>query len=206
MTEYFQNGERWAARLSPLPVRERMKVRVLLQRVSRDSGFCLFYLWFHTSKALVDRLHNLLHTLKHLAIPESKHSISLRLEKRRTNTIFARPIQMLRPIQLDDKPPLSRAKIRKIGPNRMLPSELRAAQLPFSQKPPQYSFGIGLLAPQPPRVILGRFDDSHNVTVCQDRIKSKIRKEQNLESRAKNARWNRTLTFILSLTGRGDRL
>jgi len=28
--------------------------------------------------------------------------------------------------------------------------------------------------------------------------------EQNLESRAKNARWIRTLTFILSLTGRGE--
>jgi len=31
-----------------------------------------------------------------------------------------------------------------------------------------------------------------------------FRQEQNLESRAKNARWIRTLTSILSLTGRGE--
>ncbi len=42
------------------------------------------------------------------------------------------------------------------------------------------------------------------VTLCQRRPKHKASREQNPESRAKEARWNRTLTFILSLAGRGE--
>jgi hypothetical protein len=141
---------------SPFPVRERMKVRVLTQRASsaRDSGFCSFSRRLRASKEFVDRAKNLLHTLEHLAIPESKHPIALRLEERGADVICSRSLEMLRPIKLDDEPSLRRAKISEVLPNRKLASKLGAAQLPIPQMPPQNPFCLSLFAPQPPRVPL----------------------------------------------------
>ena len=101
-----------SAFLSPLPVRERIKVRVLMQRASsaRDSGSRSFSRRLRASKEFVDHTKDLFHTLKHLAIPESKHSITLRLEERGADVICSRSLEMLRPIKLDDEPSLSRAK------------------------------------------------------------------------------------------------
>ncbi|MGC1191992.1 MAG: hypothetical protein WA861_15475, partial [Candidatus Binatus sp.] len=190
--------------LSPLPVRERMKVRVRIQRAffARESGFCSASICVRASKKFIDRAKHLVHTLKHLAIPESKHSITLRLEKRSTDFVFARSLNMLRPIEFDDKPSFSRAKIREVRSDRMLPAKFRAPHLTGPQMAPQDSFRVGLLASQAARVVLRRFDRAHgfkssrSVDERQDQ-----RKEQNLDSRAKDARCTRTLTFILSLTG-----
>jgi hypothetical protein len=200
--------ERRLVLLSPLPVRERMKVRVRIQRASfaRESGFCSFSLCFSAPQALIDRAKNLLHTLKHLAIPESKHSIALRLEKRGADFIFSRSIKMLRPIELNDEPSLSRAEIGEVCTDRKLASKLGAAQLPIPQMPPQNPLRLSLLAPQPPRIVLGRFNRSHRIECLRSVEEKQVpRKEQNPDPRAKDARCIRTLTLILSLTGRGDR-
>jgi hypothetical protein len=142
--------------LFPFPVRERMKVRVLVQRafLARESGFRSVTSSFRTTKKLVDRAKNLLHTLKHLAIPESKHSIAFRFEKRGADFIFSRSLEMLRPVELDDKPSLSRAEISEVRPDRMLTAKLRAAHLPIPQMHPQNPLRVGLLAPQSPRIPL----------------------------------------------------
>ncbi len=142
--------------LSPLAVRERIKVRVRIQRAffACESGFCSFSRCLRASKEFVDCAKNLFYTLKHLAIPESKHSIALRLEKRGADFIFSRSIKMLRPIELNDEPSLSRAEIGEVCPDRKLASKLGAAQLPIPQMPPQNPLRLSLLTPQPPRIPL----------------------------------------------------
>jgi hypothetical protein len=168
--------------LSPLPVRERMKVRVLMQRAfsARESGFPSFSRCLRAAKEFVDRAKNLLHTLEHLAIPESKHSIALRLEKRGSDFIFSRSVEMLRPIKLDDEPSVGRAKISEVHPDRKLTSKLGAAHLPPSQMLPQNPLRLSLLASQPSRVVLGRFNRLHRFE-CSRSVEEKQvpRKEQN---------------------------
>jgi hypothetical protein len=207
-TEIIPLNESLTVLLSPLPVRERMKVRVLIQRalLARESGFCTFSRSLRASKEFVDCAKNLFYILKHLAVPESKHSIALRLEKRGADFIFSRSIKMLRPIELDDEPSLSRAEIGEVCPDRKLASKLRAAQLPIPQMPPQNPLRLSLLAPQAARIVLGRFNRSHRIECLRSVEEKQVpRKEQNPDPRAKDARCIRTLTFILSLTGRGDR-
>ena len=186
-----------------------MKVRVRIQRAffARESGFCSSSIRIRAPKKFIDRAKNLVHTLKHLAIPESKHSITLRLEKRSTDFVFARSLNMLRPIEFNDEPSFSRAKISEVRSDRMLAAKLGAPDLARPQMAPQDSFRVGLLAPQTARVVLRRFDGAHRFK-CSRSVDERQdqRKEQNLDSRAKNARCTRTLTFILSLTGRGNRV
>jgi hypothetical protein len=134
-----------------------------MQRASaaRESGFRSVARCFRTTKKLVDRAKNLLHTLKHLAIPESKHPITFRFEKRGTHFIFSRSLEMLRPVELNDKPSLSRAKISEIRSNRMLTAKLGAAHLPSPQMLPQNPLCVGLLATQSPRIPLRRLAQRH---------------------------------------------
>ena len=161
-----------------------------MQRASfaRESGFCSFSFsrCLRAPQALVDRAKNLLDTLKDLVIPESKHSIAFRLEKRSADFIFSRSIEMLRPIKLDDEPPLGRAKISEVRPNRKLTSKLGAAQLPITQMPPQNPFRVGLIATQAPGVVLRRFDGAHRFECLRSvEEKNKFRKAaQNPDSRA----------------------
>jgi hypothetical protein len=136
------------------------------------------------AQSFVDCMNHFVNTGEHLIVPEPQNSIAARLQKQTPSFIFLQKFSMLRAIQLNHQPPLSRTKIRKVRPNRMLPSELRAAHPPPSQMPPQYSFRVGLSSPQPARIRLRRFDDSHNMTLCQPRIKNKIRKEHISQSRA----------------------
>jgi len=151
--------------LSPLPVRERMKVRVRMQRASsaRESRFCLSSSSLRTSKKLIDRAKHFLHTLKHLAVPESKHAISLRIEKRGAGFIFTRSLKMLRAIEFDDDPPFRRAEVSEVRPNRELTAKLGVAHLTASQMLPQDSFSVGLFATQPPRILLGRHNRPHHL-------------------------------------------
>jgi hypothetical protein len=179
-----------------------------MQRASsaRESGFWFTSFCFRTSKQLIDRAKNLLDILKHLDVPESKHAVSLGIEKRCADFIFFGALDVLCAIQFDDEPPFSRAEISKVRPERELSAKLGATHLASSQMMPQNSFGVGLLAPQASSVLLGRFDRAHRFE-CSRSVaeRQERRKEQNPDSRAKYARCKRTLTFILSLTGRGDR-
>src|ERR1700722_17490187 len=136
--------------LSPLPVRERIKVRVRIQCASfaRESGFCSFSFCFSASQALINRTKNLLHTLQHLTIPESKNPVALRLQKRGADFVFSRSFDMLCPIEFDDESTFSRAEIREVRPNRKLTPKFRAAHLAGSQMLPQDSLRVGLFAPQ----------------------------------------------------------
>jgi hypothetical protein len=186
--------ERRPVLLSPLPVRERMKVRVLIQRASfaRESGICSSSRSLRASKEFVDCAKHLFYTLKHLAIPESMHSITLRLEKRGADFIFSRSIKMLRPIELNDEPSLSRAKIGEVCPDRKLASKLGAAQLPIPQMPPQNPLRLSLLATQPPRVVLGRFNRSHRIECLRSVEEKQVPRKDRIRC-----------FCLLSLLGRG---
>lgn len=141
---------------SPLPVRERIKVRVLMQRASfaRESGFFVFSLFFRTGEGLIDCIEHFVHVCKHLTVPESKNSIVPRLQKRSANFIFLRKFRVLGAIQFNNEASFCRAEIGEVRPDRMLTPELYVPHPAASQMSPQHSFGVGLFSPQPPRVPL----------------------------------------------------
>jgi hypothetical protein len=193
--------------LCPLPVRERMKVRVLLQRAilraihDSASSRC-----FHPSKNFIDNAQYLLNALKHLTIPESKHSVALRLEKRRADFVFSGSLDVLCPIEFDDEPSFRRAEISEVRTDRMLTAKFGATRLPGSQMVPQDSFRVGLFATQAASVLLRRFDRAHRFRMFASHREKTSAKRNRILTRALNkARCKRTLTFILSLTGRGNR-
>jgi hypothetical protein len=140
----------------PLPVRERIKVRVLIQRASfaRDSRFCPSSLFLRTAEGLIDCVEYFVHVCKHLMVPKSKDSIIPRLQKRSANLIFLRKFGVLRAIEFNNEPSFDRAEIGEVRANRMLTPELGALDSAASQMTPQHSFSVGLFPAQPPRVPL----------------------------------------------------
>jgi hypothetical protein len=142
--------------ISPLPERERMKVRVIIQRAicfARDirSCFCSFRL--RLGQKLVDCLQHFIHIGEHSIVPKSKYAIAARAQKGRADFIFPRSVGMLAAVELNDKAPLDRTEVRKIRSNRMLTSEFYASCAATAQMPPQDSFGVGLLTTQSASVL-----------------------------------------------------
>jgi hypothetical protein len=75
-----------------------------------------------------------------------------------------------------------------------------------SQMVPQDSFRVGLLATQATSVLLRRFNRAHLCRMFAARREKTSAKRNRISIRALNeARYKRTLTFVLSLTGRGNR-
>ncbi len=142
--------------LSPLPARERIKVRVLVRRASfaRESGFRSSSLCARTAEKFVDCAQNILDVLKHLIVPESKNSIAPRLQERSANFIFLRKLGVLAAIEFDHEASFDRAEVSEVGSYRVLTPEFYLAHPAASQMPPQDSFGVGLLEAQPSRVPL----------------------------------------------------
>ncbi len=197
-----------SAFLSPLPVRERMKVRVRIQRafLAPGSRFCPSLFCFRSFKKRIDCAQYLLNTLQNLGVPESKNPVALRLEKRRADFVFPGSFDVLCPIEFDDEPSFRRAKISEVRTDRMLTAKFGATHLPGSQMVPQDSFRIGLLATQAASVFLGRLNRAHRFRMFASHREKTSAKRNRILIRALNkARCKRTLSFILSLTGRGDR-
>jgi hypothetical protein len=141
---------------SLLPVRERIKVRVLLQRApsARESGFLPFALFCRTAEKLVDCVEYFVHIYKHLIVPESKHSIVARLQKRSTNFIFLRKLGVLGAIEFNDEASFDRAEVSEVRTDRVLTPEFCVTHSTAAQMSPQQSFSVGFFSPQPPRVPL----------------------------------------------------
>jgi hypothetical protein len=114
-----------------------------------------------TAEKLVDCVKHFLHIREHLIVPESKHAVSVRIQKRSANFIFLRKLGVLSAIQFDNEASFDRAEVGEVRTNRMLTAELGVAHPAAAQMSPQDSFRVGLFAPQPPRVPLGRFDRGH---------------------------------------------
>jgi hypothetical protein len=190
------------------PVRERIKVKVRLQRsfFALESGFFLFSCGSRAAKNFVDHFQNFFKTVQDLVVPESKHPVALRLEKRSAGSIFPRSLDVLRPIQFDDEPSFSRAEVSEVRSDRMLTAKFGATHLPGSQMVPQDSFRVGLLATQATSILLGRFNRAHRFRMfAAHREKTRSKRNRILIRSLNKARCKRTLTFILSLTGRGNR-
>jgi hypothetical protein len=68
---------------------------------------------------------------------------------------------MLSAIEFDYETSLDRTKIREILSNRILSAKLGSAHLTSPQMAPQDSLGLGLFAPQAPRVMLRHFVPAH---------------------------------------------
>jgi hypothetical protein len=149
--------------LSPLPARERIKVRVLVQRAffARDSRFCSFSFCARIAEKFIDRSQNLLNILKYLIVPEAENSIASRLQERRANFILLRKFGVLAAIEFDDEASFDRAEVGEVGSNRVLTPEFHLAHPAASQMAPQNSFGVGLLVAQPSSVALRGFYKGH---------------------------------------------
>ena len=184
-----------------------MKERVRLQRAffARESRFFPFFYCSRATKNFIDRAQNFPNTLQDLGVPESKNPVALRLEKRTPGFVFPRTFNVLCTIQFDDEASFSRAEISEVGTNRMLTPEFGATHLPGSQMVPNNSFRVGLLATQTTSVLLGRFDRAHRLRMfASSRGKTSTKRKRILTRALNKARCERTLSFILSLTGRGN--
>ena len=135
---------------SPLPVRERMKVRVRIQRAffARESGFCIFSFFLRAAEQLIDCAEHFIQVFEHLIVPESNNPIIPRLQKRSSNFIFPRKFGMLGSVQFDNEATFDRAEIGEVRTNRMLAPELYVLHPAASEMAPQDSFRVGLVAPQ----------------------------------------------------------
>ena len=142
--------------ISPLPERERMKVRILKQRAicfARDIKFCFCSFRLRLRQKPVDSLKHFVHIGEHLIVPKSKYAIAARAQKGRADFIFQQSVGMLAAVELNDKAPFDRTEVRKIRSNRMLTSELHPSCAATAQMPPQDSFGVGLLTTQSASVL-----------------------------------------------------
>ena len=142
--------------ISPLPVRERMKVRVLIQRAicfARDIRFSFCSFRLRLRQKPVDCLKHFVHIGEHSIVPKSKYAIAARAQKGRADFIFQQSVGMLAAVVLNDKAPVDRTEVRKIRSNRMLTSEFHASCAATAQMPPQDSFGVGLLTTQSASVL-----------------------------------------------------
>ncbi len=135
-----------------------------------------------TCEALINHGKNFVDALQHLVIPEAKHAVAARVEKRGARFVLLSSLEMLRTVQPDDEAPFGRAEISEVGTDRKLTAEFGGAHLAVSQMAPQDSFGVGLFEPQPSRVLLGRFDQAHRVD-CLLSGRRRQEQEQNPESR-----------------------
>jgi hypothetical protein len=183
-----------------------MKVRVLIQRASfaRDSRFCSFSLLRFAEK-IVDCIKYFVHVCKHLVVPESENPVVPRLQERSANFIFFRELGVLSAVQFNDEALFDRAEVCEIRPDRMLTSELHEPHPAASQMAPQDSFRVRLFMPQSASVPLRRLDDRHRVTVSHGGIKSKIRREQNLNRAQKSALYKDPHLRSSPILGEGKR-
>ena len=193
---------------SPLPERERIEGEgpYPARFFARESRFLPSFYCSCATKNFIDHAQNFPNTRQDLGVPESKNPVALRLEKRSPGFIFLRTFNVLCTIQFNDEASFSRAEISEVGTNRMLTPEFGATHLPGSQMVPNNSLRVGLLATQPSCVLLGRFDRAHRFRMFASSQGKTSTKRNRILSRALNeARCKRTLSFILSLTGRGNR-
>jgi hypothetical protein len=100
-------------------------------------------------KRRIDCLQNSLGVLRNIVVPEAKDPIPLRFEPFRPLPIAnkARPLAMLRAVNLDNESGRWARKIDDETPNRHLPSEMRAACLDLLQGTPKASLRISRILP-----------------------------------------------------------
>jgi hypothetical protein len=201
----FQKGR---IPLSPLPVRERMKVRVRIQRATsaRESGFCSFR---RTCFCLTD-------------VEQSKRCVrSYLLSRTRGGCVANRPKQnescggicggarcampsfdvnfrsgltSLTSARLNDA-----SSSNSMAPNTSNNLETTKSEPLFSIRKATESFDSGTTK------CSQTLTKSSAQSTSSSAVQGPNQHRKNPDSRAKDARCTRTLTFILSLTGRGNR-
>jgi len=87
---------------------------------------------------------------QHFVIPVAKHRPAKPFERACPPAVGPGALHVLPAIQLDDETPFGAREIGEESPDRMLPPEFPAAEVPIAQVTPQQSLGIGLTAPQVP--------------------------------------------------------
>src|SRR5215470_5212933 len=89
---------------------------------------------------------------QHLIVPKAEHAVACRLEEPTAGDISILIQRMMPAVDLDDQPHLCTAEVHDKRPDRVLTAELDAADAPVAEEHPHSALGIGLCAPQPPRV------------------------------------------------------
>jgi hypothetical protein len=198
----------WQNVLSPLPVRERMKVRVLIQRAffARESGFCSFRpscFWPSDGEQSKRCARSNLprRTRGGCGASRPTQSVSCGVicaDVRCATPSFAVNFQSDRTSLISAQPndasssnSMARNTSSYLGATRSAPR--------FSIRGATESFVSGTT-----RCSQTSTRSSPRSTSCSA-VRQQNQKRKNPDPRAKDARYAKTLTFILSLTGRGDR-
>jgi hypothetical protein len=84
-----------------------------------------------------------LNVVKHIVVPETKHSVPLSLEPGCSHVIVGLLVIVLASIDLDDKPLLQADEVHDVSPERVLAAKPVSFELSFPQSTPQSTFGIG---------------------------------------------------------------
>jgi hypothetical protein len=84
-----------------------------------------------------------LSVVKHIVVPETKHSVPLSLEPGCSHVIVGLLVIVLASIDLDDQPLLQADEVHDVSPERVLSAKPVSFELSFPQSTPQNTFGIG---------------------------------------------------------------
>ncbi len=142
---------------SPLPVRERIKVRVLMPRafLARDLRFWLFSVFVRTAEVSIDCVEYYVQVCEHLIVPKSKDSVAVRLQEGGASFIFMKKTRVLGAIEFNDKTPFDRAEVGEVRTDRVLAAKFRVPNSTSPQMPPEDSLCVGLFCAQSSSVALG---------------------------------------------------
>jgi hypothetical protein len=128
-----------------------------MQRASfaRELRFWLFSFFVRTAEVLIDCIEYYVQVCEHLAIPESKHSVAVRLQKGSASFIFMRKMRVLGAIEFNDETPFDRAEVGEVGTDRVLAAKFCVPHSAASQMSPEDSFCVGLFCAQSSSIALG---------------------------------------------------
>ena len=87
---------------------------------------------------------------ENIVVPETKHTVTVIDEPRVANRVTG-TLRMLPAVDLDHRPILAADEIHCVRPDRLLPDEFAAGDLPRADPIPELSLGVGGDLPQAPR-------------------------------------------------------
>ena len=91
--------------------------------------------------------------LHDLVVPEAQDQKTPRFQGGGSSGVVLRPLYMLTAIQFDDQHGLAAGEIGDITVNRDLSPKLEAAEGAAAQMGPEPTLGVGLVSPQPSRLL-----------------------------------------------------
>jgi len=113
--------------------------------------------FWSSARGCFDRVENFFDALKDLGVPESEDAVAFGIEKRGTELIVARSLDVSGAIEFDDQTSFGRAEVGEVGADGELAAEFGIPHLAGSEMVPEDALGFGLFAAKAAGVLLGRY-------------------------------------------------